>query len=579
LKLSFVYLVCFVVSQTSALELQFAGVIGNSGDITTTIGRTGGGVVVDAQGRIFCGGGDRILVLSRDGRRLWDYALPQPDWVLGGPGFAVVGDQLFFIAGKPDDHPTESWEFRPGPRAVVPNVCRVRMLPESPVEVVVGTDKLAWTSPYESGWLTLSARGDDLFLGYRPAGKPYTVAQIAPDGALTPLFEHDAASMSVDEEGSFYLGSGDRVAKVDRHGQPVPGFTPSRPPYLGAVPSMLQGQVMLTRGALWDGGPYGFIARFDRQYRSAPGVVVQNQLLLNRINQVCDVPAELGPDQYYLQSHDAVYLAALVDGQLRLRRRFGSLPEVNALVVTRQGYVGVGNVRCATMWYDFEKDDPTAAPLKAYWPPDGQGWYDGQMAMMAYMFPSGRIGLERYRAEPFIDFEDFDRHFRPSDLRLAAAARVGSFIFALERSQPTLWRATANEPTQLAKVGQTTAWLSTAATSLTALGVDTLALAGGGKIVALKVGKDGSLTRLWELSGDGRESFGQALYVGASASLLLVADTDHDRVLLFRLEPTGAALVAQCNNGLRHPTLVALEGARAAVCDSGNQRVVKLRIK
>ncbi len=79
-------------------RLNFAGVVGNSGGEGPTVVRgavgRGGGVVTDAQGRLFTSGGDRILTLSRRGTLLWETPLPKPGWVLGGATFAVGGGPI-----------------------------------------------------------------------------------------------------------------------------------------------------------------------------------------------------------------------------------------------------------------------------------------------------------------------------------------------------------------------------------------------------------------------------------------------------------------------------------------------------
>src|ERR1051325_8166080 len=88
-----------LAASAGAVELQFAGVVGNSGNdgmwlVHSSVGRWSGGVVVDQQGRIFTGGGDRILTLNHDGKLLWQTPLPEKDWVIGGAQFTIGSKYL-----------------------------------------------------------------------------------------------------------------------------------------------------------------------------------------------------------------------------------------------------------------------------------------------------------------------------------------------------------------------------------------------------------------------------------------------------------------------------------------------------
>jgi hypothetical protein len=602
---------CLATTKVAALELTYAGVVGNSGEagmglVLSPIGKSGGGVALDAQERIFCSGGDRILVLNRDGRRLWEYRLPKPGWVLGGEGFAVVDGSLFFLAGEPLPLAGHNAGKRGDSREVVPNLCRVKMLPEQEAEVLIPAEKLPW----KSGLLTLASRGQELFLGGPLPASGYTVNRVSPEGTLSPLFSvKNAGFFSVDERGDFYLGSGEQVVKVDAAGNPVADFRQAVPPKLGATPTSLRGQVLLTQGAIWDGGAYGYLARMDRQYRGYPGFVTSRELPLDHFTQVVDLPGR--PDHYYLMSSDALYEAGMREGKLQLLRRFGALPDATALVLTRQGYVGVGNLGIGMMWFNFDSRDAAATPLKVDWVPLGQGWYDGGNAMFFYRNWNNKVLLCRYRAEPLLDLESFEYPQTDGEIHPMASTRVGSHIFAIEKDGETrplilsgetpltegksrpqaLLRAAANKMTSFVTAGLVSDWLPGPADSLASISDKALLVSGTGRIVALKPDPQGKLTRLWELSSPPGSPFGDELHVASSGRLLLVADSMRHRLLLYKFEEdVSAAPSFEAQYGhtdkpdnqvdsLNHPTLVSIDGARAVAFDSANQRVVKLLIK
>lgn len=593
-----------------ALEMNYAGVLGNSGEagwglVRSCIAKSGGGVILDENERIFCAGGDRILVLNRDGRRLWEFKLPKPDWVLGGEGFAAVDGWLFFLAGEPLPLAGHNAGKRGDSREVVPNLCRVKMLPEQEAEILISAENLPW----KSGLITLAANKSEIFIGGLLSRSGFTVYRVLPDASLAPVFNKPAVSFfSVDEQGEFYLGSSEQVVKVDASGAPVAAFAPVAPPKLGAVATALRGQVLLTKGALWDGGRYGYLARMDRRYQGFPGFVSSRELALDHVTQVVDLPGR--PDHYYIMSSDALYEAAMVGGKLHLLRRFGSLPDVTALVVTRKGYVGVGNAGIGMMWNDFNSRDAAAAPIKVDWVPLGQGWYDNESAMFFYRNWSDKVILTRYRAEPLLDRETFGYPATDGELHLLAATRVGGHVYAIEKDGETrprilpggpamaqgtsrpqvLLRATHSKKTSFTEEGPIKDWLPGPADSLANVSDQALLVAGGGRVVALRPDREGKLRPLWELSGPPASPFGNKLYVATSGRLLLVADRERHRATLFRLSedaiepPTYEAQYGSTDepgiegNRLNHPTLVSIEGSKAVIFDSANQRVLKVRI-
>ncbi len=592
---------------TAHAAFTFAGVVGNSGGegptvIRGAVARMSGGVAVDARGRVFTGGGDRILCLSRRGNLLWETRLPKPEWVLGGPTFAIAGRYLYFIAGKPVRY-EGNYNYLWTPFTLVePNLCRVDMILGAVPTVLAAPAAFGWLAPWWNGEVTVAAApgGDTAYIGYTTASVTqgnyardgYAVARVNADGTLMPLFHvpQSWGHMSVDEAGNFYLGGGGTVRKYDPAGQPVPGFTPTPLPSLGAVASGYSGAVMLTRDALWDMGHYGFVGRFTREMKPAPGALVQWEHALSFVAQIADAP----DGDFYVKSDEALYVAAVVDDRLVLKKRFGSLPRVQCLVLTPAGYIGLGN-DARLLWFDFADDACAAAPEKAEIPgPIAQGLPDGEVGLTTLAVNPGYapqeyiptphgISLLSYAAEPPRSGSSRVQTLGTGEYngRLTAIAHVGAWYFALDGDTHRVLRATAKEPCAFAPLAD-----GPTSSTLAVLANRYLLCAAGGTLTAYRVADDGTLTPAWTLPG-----FGDELYAAVSGNNLLLADTKHHRVLLYTVAdhpetaPTPQAQYGETDHPgddfahLNAPTLVSLSGARAVVYDSGNQRVVKLRME
>ena len=612
--------ICLLALGLSAVSarpavLSFAGVLGNSGGegptvIRSAVGRAGGGVVVDAQARLFTGGGDRILVLSRLGNRLWETPLPQPDWVLGGPTFALAGKYLYFIAGKPSRY-EGNYNYLWNPFTLVePNLCRVETAPGAVPEVLAAAPTFQWLGAWWGGEVALAAApgAQTAYVGFSPAcvtngqyiRQGYRVMEVQPDGALVKVFETPVAGgrLSVDERGCFFLGGGGMVRKFDRDWRPATDFAPVELPRLGAVPTGYSGAVMLTGGALWDMGHYGFIGRYTRDMKPNPGVLVQWAHALNWVAQVADAPR----GEYYIKSDDALYVAAVVDDRLVLHKRFGSLPRVNCLVLSSAGYIGVGT-DSRLLWFDFDADSCAAAPVKTQFPgPVTQGLADGDAGLLALGIspaylpqeyaPTPRgIALLRYAAEPLRAGSDQAQSQADGEYngRLAALVRVDGSFFAVDATNGGIVRADAKAPCHFAPFSLDLP-AGARPTSLAGWTDRCLLVAAGGQIHAFALAADGRPTLAWSWNG-GAAAFGAELHLAVSGNALLVADTRRHGVRLLAFSertdqpPVPVAQYGEADqpgNDLAHfdsPTLVSLSGTRAVVYDAGNQRVVRLSLR
>lgn len=612
----FLFLLALSALSVRAVELTFAGILGNSGGegptvIRSTVGRNGGGGAVDAQGRIFTGGGDRILVLSRRGNLLWETRLPKPGWVLGGPTFAIAGKYLYFVAGPPARY-EGNYNYLWNPFTLVePNLCRVATVPDSVPEVLAAPATFRWLGSWWGGEVTVTAAPGrtSAYVGFPPARVSngsysrdgYCVLEAKPDGTLTKVYESATGGgrVSVDESGSFYLGGGATVRKFDAAWQPVPGFAAKVLPSLGAVPTGYSGAVMLTKDAIWDMGHYGFVGRYTRDMRPNPGVLVQWEHALSWVAQIADAP----DGEYYIKSDDALYVATVVDDRLVLRRRFGSLPRVSCLVLTPAGYVAVG-CDARMLWFDFAAEACAAAPVKSeYAGPIAQGMADGEIGALALAVNPGYqpqeyvptpkgIALVRYAAEPPKAGSNHPQTLATGEFdgRLDALTQVGTWYFALDGRNGRIVRSDAKEPCNFAPFALP---LAGPPTAISVLARKCLLVAAGGAVHCFALAADGTPTQLWAWRGGAApaDTFGTELHLALFGHALLVADSRRHCVRLFEFgelfdqPPVPTALYGEPDrpgHDFAHvdtPTIVSLSDSRAVVYDSGNQRIVKLRLR
>jgi hypothetical protein len=118
-------------------------------------------------------------------------------------------------------------------------------------------------------------------------------------------------------------------------------------------------------------------------------------------------------------------------------------------------------------------------------------------------------------------------------------------------------------------------------------GHDTLIAAGDGFVIELaREGENWQETRRWNSWGAGAaQNFGGPIWLSADAGKLWVSDSARHRVVCFDLASGHelAAFGARDAAGddlarLNAPRVIAARGPRAVVCDSGNQRLIKLQI-
>jgi hypothetical protein len=273
--------------------------------------------------------------------------------------------------------------------------------------------------------------------------------------------------------------------------------------------------------------------------------------------------------------------------------RFGSLPQLNDLGLTTEGYIAAGQER-VVLWFDFDSSKPSAAPVRTQYPgPTAQGFNDGE-GWMSLQGNESAVSVVRYKPEPFNESGNaFERIAQGTyQGNLGSVARVGTFLFAADRKNNCLAFCSDGSACNFVRVADGVK-LAGPPTSLTQFAKNILVVADGPVVEAFEVDAKGTLSSLWRLTAapGADDRFGDELHVSASGGELLISDTHRHRVLLFvanddpRKSPAFSTQFGETDipgdntSHLNAPTLSAINGGRAVVCDSANQRLIKLRIR
>lgn len=579
-----------------AASLRAVGALGNSGGAGPGLVRVGDvkcetGAVVDRDGCVWVSGGDRINRLGLSGALVESFGLEPAGARASCRKLALLGDALYFIGQSGG----RNWLYRLERRSGAVARPLGPPLPRQPDD---------WWPP------CLGAEPCDgrLLLAWETApGQMGVYAADAASGALTALFSlpgrlpsglvFDAARRLV------YLGAQfpDAWAVDCRRldGTRAAGDWPVPTTKTPAQPTAFEGRLSLAGGALWDAGHYGFLARCDLAAQVDPGRVVEWHHELTFPTQVGMVGG--GPTQGLVigtNMADAVYYAwwDTAERSLRLVRRLGALPHIASLNLSADGWVAVGTFR-STLWWRWD-DDCDVPPRKAELHIATTGGYFAGEQMLA----CGAV----YRLDDGQNKAPYPITFsrRPGDRNearrgepLALSRSITGFAVSASAGQPTgtAWavdgpgRRLLRAKVSLASLAIDAATWQPAAldgvtlttpTDLAALPDGKLLLADGGRVLCLAPQGDG-LTLAWTLA----DGFGAAVRLASDGATLLVADTERHRVLAYDAE-TRAPLgqlgepdkPGDDGGHLDRPMQVAVAGGRAVVADTGNQRVIRIRI-
>lgn len=607
----------------SAQTLEYAGVLGNSGiagptlvRVNTTLKMQDGsglksGAYVDPDARVWLSGGDAINCLSFDGRLIMRYPLTTSKSRVNSTAFAALDGVLYTFGhtGKPD----------PKTRSDVALFALRMNGMVSVVESVAAFDEF---ESHRTGILCSTPRDGKLLYTYVAKvakGEPpnIVIGQFDPrdrtKSVLLSIPGQNPSGLAIDPDGqSFYLG-GDfgkfvggqfhpnvcEIVKLTWSGKELWRRSCLDTP---AEPTKFRGIVSIGGDGIWDPAWYGFLARFDLNGKTAPGKITGWDMRIPFVTQVVDVrrnmellaprgvSESLDPLLMSMNSPDQAYLATWDDDSksLTLQTRLGALPDLDSVALSDEGWVNAEG-----FWWKFD-DAANAAPTfanhtRTVSPGAWRGDWISAMAVGDKTIPvTGRPAFGRASAQTSHEMQAPFKKIRGFAVD-GSKPIADPVAYASDGVNKLIWRTTMDSRLWAPRKE----WKSLTTESITepgdivVLDDGSLVVVDGGSIVHLNVRGD-VLSERSRLSrwGDGPHQFwGDKLRLAADGGRILVSDTDRHRVVLIDVatfKPIAEfGTIDRAGAGEREftsPGSVAIAGDRAIVADTGNQRIVKLRI-
>lgn len=570
---------CFMSSAAHAAELRNAGILGNSGEQGATLVRFGEkqamglGVVHDSQGGLWDRGGDGALNrYALDGRLLGTWRIPAGRLSHLKDGILLIGDTLLFK----DDRKLCTLPLNASP-GTAPKVL--------PGEVTHLSTRA------HDGWAVAaneSGKVRQVFL-VNLAGERRPIATLA-----TPVF-----SVEMGPEGGVYaqvLSEDNNQNEIRRLDAGAPADARGPWPHPG-------GRIQWLTGHWFGVADHGTLRRFSPDFKPAPGVILGGAsgsfigyVPCNYEIESANGLAHLGGNLYAVSGrYGVMHLLQWQPTERRFEiiRRIGALQSCPSLGLDDQG-----RVWCHSgVWQWSEGPD---APLQHGVPPPTA---PGAFAMMS----SGEdevfaVGTQNDNGMWFVGKLDGPvRRFEvgslmPKDSVAAALVTWENKKRALLTMNPAgkgvaIYVDLGNK-TGRTVAGQVELQAQTPLTSLTTLATtekNGLVAAADGHFIEFTSGPGNTWkeSRRWNSWGDGKDTFGSNIRAASSQGRLWVSDSGKHRVLCFDLSAAQPTLLAAfgatgtSGDDLSHldtPAALAANGDRAVVYDSGNQRLVKLKL-
>ena len=631
-----------------ASEIQPVGVIGNSGIEGRTLIRAGkaeveGGVYLDRDLTLWFSGGDRIINATFDGRLIREYPLLPACKEIWGQYFAAIDGVLYF-GGRGD-------KLTAGPIPSWAALFALPMKPDGVVESVCSLDG--------------AGGGDGMVICPVPIGKELLFAKQVPDGALTgagvffinPLTKESRQfkiyaglppqpgvpptvikSIAYDSaRKAIYVGGYFGKRNVGRLHSPyvyeffqydVEGKELWRRDTLYLSSSVdPRGWLSFAGGATWLTAWHGHIARMDRSFSAAPGIVASWNFELNTPRQLVGVrdagapsvqaPVSGSPAAAYdplviATSRPFVYFARWNrrESRLELAGRIGSLPSVLGINISSDGWVSVGVRPCDQSWWRWE-DGPDAPPRFANLAVGASGGAFDDRGWLCALVPSPwskswTTGVfspitsahsADINPDNLVPFEAGGFGVRQGTKLFYSGANAREMKvatgYATNRGDKTIW--TCPVDTYGWKAAGRDQWKQLPAAGVTftdpgeiaMLEGSVIAVVDGAGIIFLREaeGKLEFIARLDKWGNAPDQSFGKEIHIAADGPNLIVADTERHRVLWFRAE--SRKLKGQLGDtdkpgvslgALDRPTCLGIRGNRLAIYDAGNQRIIKAQL-
>ena len=403
---------------------------------------------------------------------------------------------------------------------------------------------------------------------------------------LTLPFE-DVTDLEMTDAGEFYFYADQKLQKVTG-GKLVTDATWPRKTW-GQRENRSE-NIQWLDGAWFGQTGHSTIKRYDPDWEPAPGVVLGggSGWVIGSLPTNEEIGSGRGlaklRENLFAISGGAGVLHLLewkpAEHRMEIVRRIGAIHDVPGLALDSEGRIstGVGQWR----WTD--------GPATPYRTTANLG-FTCQVAMLdtgAIATPSVRYGSQPNWCSGFLK-DRFAQEQLPDKNRWVGAVAMHRQVILIEANGAAHAMAVGSDGKLQKDLGDVTLHTATAVKSWTTLGRKderTLLAAADGAVIELAAAGAGwQEQRRWRSWGTGAdESFGPTIVITTDAGRLWVADPDRQRVLCFELA-TGKLLAkfgGSAGNDLAHlsqPTTLAAAGDRAVVFDSGNQRLVKLRLQ
>lgn len=574
----FCIVLLFVVltgSMSHADELLFSGILANSGEAGSTLitskpleGRTGIGVAVDRQGRLWSRAGRGLLnCYETDGRLVRQYKI---DGNATHQDRIVCTDNLvvLMIRGVIWTLPINASENTKLNRLLTDNQCMASDAYNNRVLLQVKDGSIQWYDP-DNGKLEP--------VSFDPAPTKINELIVAPDGEVILYFDKN-------------------IHRYANGKEITDEFWP-RP----ATAERLQ-----CFGDQWFGHAWhGTIKRFDAGLNPEPGVVLgggsgsfigflpENPDLGNGRNMV-----RLDRNVYAVGGIEGIIQILYYDApqqRMQLIRRIGSLPSCPTLAINDQGVIWASG---GTWPWDGLPDTPMPEGDRA-------GEPQSQMIIMPNGYAvcmSNRYGKPDLANGPYLQGGmtrvnvggglDSKKLVAPLAKNYPAAAVLTidkrlCLMMVSDQGEGRLFRISDRgefyQDLGIASITFTTPVKQ--CTSLAKVNDDTVLLAADGAIITLQY-KDKAWTETSRITQWGKgpgDHFGERVTIVADANRLWVSDTSRHRVLV--LDMAGKNLLSSYGKTdkpgdsietLNMPQTIAANGNRAVVFDAQNQRLVRL---
>jgi hypothetical protein len=619
-----ILLVLLLVGVAVGASIEPVGVLGNSGEAGATLvtvgkmpfDRCSTGVVLDRDMTLWVSGGDAINRVGLDGRLVERVAIEPAGSIVNSRTFALLNNTIYFLGVMPNGK--VALFYLPIGRGSA-KACPVD-LPERKRDYV---PYCLSPQPF-NGQIVLACELKD---SQEPRIGVYFISPPAGEGqqasikmAFSVVGEYPQG-VAVDEgRGIIYLGGyfgafvgGEThqfayaIAAFKPDGKLVDGF-PVHCTKTPAIPTQFRGVISLAGGALWDTAWYGFLSRLDLNGQGAPGRVVEWHHELGYPTQVLCIVEK---DERQLLAittamPDAIYIALWdsVEQRLSFVRRIGCLPIISSVGLSDDGWVTVGTERAQLWWRweDAQDAPPRKAELHIAVTP---GYFDGERFFS--LAAQYRLDdLQRRSPVPTVfsrrvgDRNEAWRVGEPIPLKkpcgLSVQVKPGSpnaTLFITDAETAQIWKTHfwLPELRPLEKQWQRVIVEGTSLkspTDIVALTDGNLLVADSGRILLLK--PEGEVYRVAsEFSSWGEKEdmrLGEQLRMAVDGAWMLISDTKRHRLVWLdwhQWKFIGQFGVADVSGNdalhLCEPTFVALRGSRAVLADSGNQRILKLRLR